>query len=381
METNRLVGLLVLVVVLLVGCQLKPEYAAAPPAISSRDCPSRPETSRTSSELLAGTPTAKGETIAALGFTGDGQTMFVAYSREPASRGGRLIQIRVSDWQVLRTIELDDLNERFTQFNGDATLLASFHQAPCRADRPNLCYDLRVWRTTGELMPQQKFTVTDMVAVNFAKQSTWLLAVAPGGFNIVDPISPSSGVGSAVPTGEQFECLVTGALNNSANLVAYATQPLCSRPQGRIRVEGWDGHFLDMHNYTFGLGPFRSDVWPSEDLDHVPLGLAIAPNNKWLAIQSAEGLELRDISSGFFPQQAKVSLPRTSAGVLEFNPSGSLLAVGYSKGTRVYSVPDLRLVLDKPGPPTTTLTFSSDGCVLAWADEQGTVHIISTPQP
>lgn len=300
----------------------------------------------------------------------------MAYSREPAEKGGQVVQVRTTDWQVLRTLELDNLNERFTQFNGDATLLVTFHQEVCVPGPPlvppfqrRICYELKVWKMTGEeVIPDRKYTSEDFRAVSLAKSGKWLLILFGGGLDVLDPSKPSNLRMNAIGF-DVVENLSQAALNESGNLIAYGTE------EKHVRIIGWNGHSLT-DVYSIGFGPIKSDLNQYMELEQVPIKVAIAPNNKWLAIQSAEGLESRDISSGFFPQQAKVSLPHTSTGVLEFNPSGSLLAIGYSQGMRVYSVPDLRLVLDKPGPQTTTVTFSSDGCALAWGDKEGTVHII-----
>ncbi|MBI5301518.1 MAG: hypothetical protein HY868_05225 [Chloroflexi bacterium] len=45
------------------------------------------------------------------------------------------------------------------------------------------------------------------------------------------------------------------------------------------------------------------------------------------------------------------------------------------------SVPNLNVVLDKPGSQTTAIAFSPDGCLLAWGDTEGVVHIINSPKP
>jgi WD40 repeat protein len=100
-----------------------------------------------------------------------------------------------------------------------------------------------------------------------------------------------------------------------------------------------------------------------------------------LAVQSEVGLELRDMYSGFFPQKAKVALPQTDKGVLEFSPSGKYLAGGHSQGLKVFTVPDLKIALDKPGSQATAIAFSPDGCLLAWGDAEGTVHIVNSPKP
>ncbi len=379
MQPNRESILFLAVLVFLVGCQLKPQYLTVASATAAASCSSRPESSRSYADLLISPPSTPKEAVAALAFTSDGQTMWVAFSREPVGQGGQLVQIRHVDWRGLRMLELDSLNERFTRFNGDATLLVTFRQErsiqpPALSQySPIFTYGLKVWNTTtGNLVPRQGYTEGSLVDIDFAKSGTWLLTVRYG-FTVLSVTKPGLERELSVG-GEEPQPTVTAAFNNAGNLIAYGTD------KKRVYISGWDGHSFDL-TYIEGFGPIKHEVQIWGSLDHTPIKLAIAPNNKWLAVQFNEGLELRDMSSGFFPQQSQVTLPQTSNGVLEFSPSGTLLAVGHAQGMRVYSVPDLKLLLDKPGAQTTAIAFSPDGCLLAWGDKEGIVHTISSPQP
>lgn len=379
MRSNRMSGLWLLVLMFLVSCQLKSEYMVSSSASVATSCPSRPESSRTHSDLLLSTPSTTTEAVAALAFASDGQTLWLAFSREPTGQGGELVHIRLADWQVLHAFELDALNERFTQFNGDATLLVTFRRdwwtpPPAYSRYPPIpIYDLKAWQTaTGELIPGEKYTAA-VEDFGLAKKGKWVIAVRQAAIDILDPTKPSSrralGIGF-----DTVELLLTGATNDSGDLIAYGTDAQ------HVWIDTWDGKSLE-DAYVLEFGPIRKELWLQVNLEHKPIKLAIAPNNKWLAVQSEEVLELRDMYSGFFPQQAQVTLPRTSNGILQFSPSAKFLAVGHSQGLRVYTVPDLKTVVDKPGSQTTAIAFSPDGCLLAWGDTDGTVHIVNAPKP
>jgi hypothetical protein len=172
--------------------------------------------------------------------------------------------------------------------------------------------------------------------------------------DISDPTDFSQGFGMSI-SGDYPQQIIAVAINDEGTLIAYGTQ------QRNIRVEGRDGKRLIPEVYVLNYGFGKSEGPGMVETEAVPIKLAISPSNKWLAVQSEVGLELRDMYSGFFPQKAKVALPQTDKGVLEFSPSGKYLAGGHSQGLKVFTVPDLKIALDKPGSQATAIAFSPDG--------------------
>jgi WD40 repeat protein len=380
---DRLLGLFALcILMLMAGCGLKTEYASNSSVTAVSTCRLVPESEHSQPSITSETKTISAS-VAAIAFTPDIGALWVAYSGTTEGFTGQISQIELQNWQVINSLVLDSPSPRFTRFNGDGSLIASANTVECPTDmnpRPitqGSCAEPKVWDTaTGQLTSVTRYSpATDLQDLAFDRQGHWLLA-AQKNLRIFSPLA-SGGRYSITPAGDKENSLddvVTGAFNKSGDLVAYGTK------ERRIGIKAWDGQSLK-HAYILNIGIIQSEGGGEEKIDVAPIKLAISPNNKWLAIQFDEGIELLDMTSGFFPQQGKVSLPRTATGVLEFNPSGLLLAVGYSEGMRIYSVPDLKLILDKPGPQASTMAFSPDGCLLAWGDEQGTVHIISTPKP
>jgi len=214
--------------------------------------------------------------------------------------------------------------------------------------------------------------LTEVHDMALTKQGKWLVAVLGVGLSIIDPIESTRGLG-IVHAGEGKAKIVAGVVNESGNLVAYGTD------RKYIEIGEWDGRLLkDIHPWS--LGPFNFQGANAET-DAIPTKLSISPDNHWLAVRTAEWLELRDVSVRFLPQRGRASLEQGSDGVMEFNPSTSLLATGSQRGLRVLSIPTLEKVLDRPTSRVTAIAFSPDGCLLAWGDVEGTVHIINAPKP
>ena len=171
--------------------------------------------------------------------------------------------------------------------------------------------------------------------------------------------------------------IVAVAFNSTGKLFAFGMRDENLRNKkvsGAVGLRAWDGQEIKLLIH-FKLGGFESAVGEPE-LDRVPLHLAFNNTDHWLAVQTDKTLELRDMS---LSKNAEVNLPDSSVGAIVFNPSSSLLAVGHSQGMKVLHVPDLSVALDKKDAAVTAIAFSPDGCLLAWADIDGVVHLTSSP--
>ena len=129
----------------------------------------------------------------------------------------------------------------------------------------------------------------------------------------------------------------------------------------------------------FQLGPMR--IYRGEThLQNPPLQLSIAPNDRWVAVQTTAELKLLEIENPFF-QRNLVNLSQNGKGVLVFDPSSSRLAFGNLQGITVFSVPDAGIPFQNRDIGVSAIAYSPDGCLLAWGDVEGTVHIINAPKP
>jgi hypothetical protein len=296
----------------LVSCVPNQENKFSSSIASPSSCETQSELTQVYSESpspIAGL--AKQTAVAALAFSADGKDVWVAYIHEDLVPG-QLMRIHKEDWKIMHSLELATLNTPFTRFNGDASLIASVSRIPC-PDSSYSCREPRVWNTdSGELIsaPQSR-GFSDVHDLAFSKQGDWLVTVIGPGLDIIDPFEVTRGIGKVFVGGE--EKIVVGTINDSGNLVANGTD------QKIIQVEEWDGqHLHDRYPWSFGPWSFKGE---EATIDAIPIKLAISPNNKWLAVRSGDGLELRDISVRFVPQHGRVSLEHSSDGIMEFDSS------------------------------------------------------------
>jgi WD40 repeat protein len=364
----------------LTGCaktSLKPEYNSVVPA--EMPCNSRSDIQFSYTDLQGSDPNvAKMPSAVALAFASSSE-LWIANSRETVQKTGQVFLVSLPGRQVIGQRELGELSPTHTRFNGDGALIATPNQVSCPPDLSKwfkVCQKVFLWRTaTGELLSADRNPWGEIVDMAFDTQGRWILT-ADGSVNIYDPRQLFGGFGW-LPAGareNQTEYVVAGTLSPTGNLIAYGTS------QKGLGIEGWNGvEFIHPYQWTFIS--VKSEGSAKKSINEIPLELAISPSNHWLAILSKSQIELRDITSAALSQHGKTEFHVGTNRALVFNPSSSLVAVGYSQGLRVYSVPELKLLADTPGAQATSVAFSPDGCLLAWGDVEGTVHIINAPKP
>lgn len=316
--------------------------------------------------------------IAALAFASLSE-LWIAYNRDTFHEPGQVFLVSLPDGQVAIQRELGQFNPTNTHFIDNGMLIASANSVGCNPVIPNplgVCQRIFLWRTnTGELLSADRNAWGEISDMAFDEQGQWVVT-AEGSVEVYDPKQLYGGFGW-LPAGDgenRTEHVISTTFNRTGNLIAIGTK------QQKIYVEGWNG-IKFVHPYRWSVGDVTSESSAALPVDVFPLKLAIDPSTRWLAILSEDQIELRDITTVSLPRQRKAKLIAVSRGVLGFNPASSMLAVGYSQGLRVYSVPDLKQLADKPGAQVTFVAFSPDGCLLAWGDVEGTVHIINAPKP
>jgi hypothetical protein len=384
--------IIVLCMILVSGCGLgSRQLPSALTALPVRNCISQSESHVRYSDTGLETPRSDVHAkVAALAFTDEKQILWATYAFDSSTLSGQLGQFRLPDFRVARSMTLGPLDVRFARFNRDATMLVI---AGADISEP-WHVSVQMWNTTaGKVVssPKPSLTKLDGLAdLSLAPDAQWLLTPWHSGMGLTDPLDEKEDRGQGFvfsrggSTGTRD--VLTVSFDSTGKLFAFGTRDKEFYPEriwGTVELRTWNGRDAERlppikwSVFGFGLDLGR----PFFESDHPPLRLAFDPSNHWLAVQTANALELRDITDVFLSKRGQVQLPESSWGIVAFDPSSSLLAVGHFQGMKVLSMPDLKIVLDKSGVQVTAITFSHDGCLLAWGDAEGTVHIINTPRP
>jgi WD40 repeat protein len=325
--------------------------------------------------------------IAALTFSPDNRNLLIAYTFAQPDIPGELVQVRISDHQPVRSVSLARLTPGLTLFTeeGDRILSAAPKTCPDKTYyAQDTCWDVWGWNTTtGQLVDVPNGFNAGLTDIALSGDGKWLLKIGGllGSLHNLDLQNVGATLTEDIDGMRRKD--ITGALTKQANLVALGIKDETWGGEfvaGWLRLEQWDGKTIKRIDWDGWR--IRPPDLTGEGLkvDGVPLRLAFDPLDHWLAAQTSSSIYVFDVPS-LGAIQRSVNFAPTRLGVPRFNPSGSLLAAGHLQGLRVLSVPDLKTVLDKPGSEVTTIAFSIDGCMLAWGDVEGTVHIINAPKP
>ncbi len=370
---------------LVVGCSpiLRELPQASTPELPA-SCERWSEASITTASLLGISDVGQSSQVPALVFTRDKQDLLVVLSFEPSTTPARLAKLRLSDLQLQAAFQIAPLDKALARFNTDGTTLAAAVMSP---DQPNNL-QIQAWDTvTGSLLSRSKpvfMNLSEVYDLALSPNGEWILFDERGSIGLTNLADLEGGRGYVTTTFEASRVTAALAFDRTGKLFAlgrhYERQD-GSRIYDEIELQTWDGvnvsNVKDLPPVTkLGSYEIGASYFP---LDEPALRLAFDPTNHWLAILSANGIQLRDLVDLDYSKKAQASLPESAPRVVGFNPSGSLLAAGHSLGLKVLRVPDLSVVLDKPGSEVTSVAYSPDGCLLAWGDTAGTVHIIQSP--
>ena len=307
--------------------------------------------------------------VAALTFTEDSKYLLVA-SAADRPLDSSVQKIQISDARVTNSFVLESLDPTMTRFSGNGQFIVS-----------TLAGHVTVWNTNnGAKVFSLAKTTTQIRDLAITYDGTWIIEGAPG-FSIYSPLGKQGGSGFSTLDQKDRITETAVAFNRTGNMIAYGQErgdPDTGKGLGEVGIKGWNEHQVSPAT-LLDLGLIRFAVSDHNPIETAPLDLEFDPNDKWLAILGKNYLE---IAKKNFPRDREgTGLPYTLYGALSFNPDSSLLGVAFSEGVRVYTIPDLKKVMDESGPQITTVAFSPDGCRLAWGDVEGTVHIINAPKP
>lgn len=338
---------------ILMGCDRQSQ-------IQSNPCPTIPSQSTT----ISLDSDLEGESIAAVIFDTETQNWIIAYT------SGRVVSLDALG-QVTPKLDLEPLDVKLTRISADGNTLVTSVDGHLQA------WDLKAG---GEIEGGSNGDVfLNVYDISVTPNADRAGLAASGAY--MTPVRTKGG-GFLYDMGQRedyTEITTSIALNPSDSLLAYGSE-LTFRNDGQKRgdlgILSWNGQWLEMSS-SFRLGPLMFPVAYSSE--RVPIRLAFDMSGQWLAVLNERSIDLHEAKS--LSHRVGHDFPLTEYGTLAFSPSSTHLAVGYNQGLRVFTVPDLDLVLDKQGAGVAAVAFSSDGCKLAWGDVEGAVNIIDVPKP
>jgi WD40 repeat protein len=317
--------------------------------------------------------------VAAVTFSPYGKRMLIAYSFGEEQTGA-IAQVSVSDGKQTQSTLIGHIASGLTRFSRDGTRMVSAAFKPCSRFNQTRCADIQVWDTqSGQLISVPRAPSMGLEDIAISSDGHAILT-AQVGSSIYDPSEKGGfGFGSG---GVSIESdIISVALAADAKLFAYGLRNRNlsnDNISGAIGFFAWNGERWDQP-VSVEIGPIKLGAYVPT-LPKPPLRMAFDRANRQLAVLDDESLFLLDYPS-LSGNHPRVALPKTTLGTLSFNPLGLILAVGHSQGLKVLNIPNLKTLFDEKGPQVISVAFSPDGCLLAWGDAEGIVHIINAPKP
>ncbi len=330
--------------------------------------------------------------VAALALTPDGQVLLAAYAQEDLLR-----RWRVEDGELLATFDVGPVCVAATAFDGQGRLLATAMGRTPRAGRAGYTvdtYDTRLWDTqTGELAWEislnAEYTSNQGVSgVALSEDGQWLAAVAPleHSESLLYTCNTVSQDCSFISLGGTLEVYVTYdrehwlaerriwqtpdvvTFDPAREIVALADR------EGRITFYWWDAD-----RNAFWSWP-RVDIdWEKANDYTVPLALEFDRSRRWLAVVRGEQFELWSLGGEHIRRTLSADIPAAATSDVTFSPMSDLVAVGTSAGWQIWDVNHGKKLAEGGASPVFALTFSPDGRLFVWGDENGVLHIWGVP--
>ncbi|MEW5717745.1 MAG: hypothetical protein AB1817_03890 [Chloroflexota bacterium] len=322
-------------------------------------------------------------------FNPDNTRLLIAYSFAQPDVPGELVQIRTLDWQLVSSVSLARLTPGLTRFTAKTDWILSAIPKACtgREFAKETCWDIRGWDTTsGQPVDVLNRPDTDLYDLVISGNGQWLLQIASlSSLTNFDPqphgMSFSAGY---FPDEDRRREFVAGALSKQGDLVVLGIKDETRGGKfiaGWVKLLRWNGKTLEETGWNDGQWHISPDLTANgAKVDNVPLRLTFDPTDRWLGAQTTNSIYLFDIPN-MGRLRGSVKFGTARQGVLGFNSAGSLLAGGHLQGLKVLSILGLKTVLERSDSEVTAVAFSHDGCLLAWGDAEGTVHIINAPRP
>lgn len=321
--------------------------------------------------------------VAALSFTASSNSILIAHI-SLSENLGRVTELSVPALQVINSFTINELSPQFTHFSKGGRLIISAAKTEC-PDLPytknSTCQQVKVWETSsGRLWWMPTTASVDLHDLAISDDGKWVLRVKPA-TGISSTEDKLAGANFSFTTQEVEREAVAGAFNSTGGLFALGlkNRPYDSKKtSGSIRLQTWDGR-VNRDPISLDLGLFQFTTREAI-LAQPPQRLTFDAGSRWLGVEMQDSIQVYNVQS--LAKYAEADLKDVRLGTMTFDTKGKFLAVGYPQGFKVLTVPDLKVVLDRPTKEAvTSITFSPNGCLLAWGDVEGTVHIINAPKP
>jgi WD40 repeat protein len=314
--------------------------------------------------------------VASLAFAPDVQVLLAAYGHE-----GKLRHWQLASGKLLRTVDVHPIGLGGAAFNSAGTLLVTGAGAEWNKHRFDDEYlGWQVWDTqTGEAVEQlgknYESTLTRSLCpdILLSPDGHWVLMITASADTYLEGYSNLSiwGLTTEETSGVYID-FSRKAEEDDFDVIAFDVQ----------------GDFFAAADESgkVAIFPFRPPQYPnraqaviedSGDLGLRHRALVFDVRRRWLAGVRGTELLVWDLRSPRFERHLEVSLGKEvgPTASLAFDPSGTLLGVGSATGWQVWNVEDKQLVAQGTGIRVYAVTFSPDGRLFAWGDDNGVVHL------
>lgn len=317
--------------------------------------------------------------IAAIAFTESKNGIFIAYQIDSASTG-QIDEINLTDGQILNSTSLAPVTAGNSHFVKHGNALISAIETQCETPSFERCWKTGIWDSRSGRI-EWDGGISRALSTFVASEDGQVIFRGAMINSLVDR-GTDGGIYFGKSHIDRSETIVTSSLTEDGRLLAIGIEEqdyLSGQKVGELLLQEWTGREL-RPPVRIDLGPIQLNSPFRRELNNVPLSVEVAPNNKWLGVLTDDTIHIFETST-LKETSAKLLAPFSAPGGLVFNQRGSQLAIGHSRGITILSVPKADTLFDVPGAETTAIAFSSDGCLLAWGDVEGTVHIINAPKP
>jgi WD40 repeat protein len=336
---------------------------------------------RVSDFNLASIGAAKQIQVAAIAFSPNGGRLNVAYAPIPSGKTSEIVEISLPGMQDVSHLELGALTVGLTKFSKDTNHIVTVTRVNCEKKDVS-CWQPQVWElSNGRLVSARREPLTDITDIEFSSDGSLLLSSGTIAA-ILDPRKDAGGSALILSDEDHSRDILTMAINMTGEIISYGVRDrsfTTGKTSGAIGFRKWNGQQMEPLP-ILRIGEF--EIYRAEQfLQEVPLKTAISPNDRWVAFETENLIGVTGLTDLTFSKSASLESSARMTTGLDFSADSSLLAASHSKGISIYQVPELTLLMSKASPVPTSIAFSPDGCLFAWGDVEGTVHIINAPNP